>query len=167
MDRSLHDLILKLLDNNRLMSVATNRSDGWPQNTVVGYCNDGLKLYSFVGRVSQKFVNIARDARVSIAISRDFADPNAIQGLSMAARAAAVTDRAEFDRIIPIFARRYPEYAAMGVPDPALAPLMRFTPEIVSVLDYSKGFGHTDLVTVERGDLSAGARTGSGAWFGR
>ena len=34
--------IVELLDRHRIMTVATNREDGWPQATVVGYCNDGL-----------------------------------------------------------------------------------------------------------------------------
>ena len=49
--------------------------------------------------------------------------------------------------------KRCPEYAAWPRPDPALAPLLRITPEIVSVLDYSKGFGHSDLVTISPRDL--------------
>jgi hypothetical protein len=33
--------------------------------------------------------------------------------------------------------------------------MLRITPEIISVLDYSKGFGHSDLITVSPGDLRA------------
>jgi hypothetical protein len=31
--------------------------------------------------------------------------------------------------------------------------MLRITPEIVSILDYSKGFAHTDLVRVTSHDL--------------
>jgi general stress protein 26 len=167
MDQKLHDLILRLLNEHRIMSVATNRPDGWPQNTVVGYANTGLILYAFVGRTGQKFLNIARDPRVSIAISSDFSDPNAIQGLSMAARAAPVQDKTEFARAGEAFLKRYPEYASMPVPDPALAPMMRFTPEVISVLDYAKGFGHSDLVKVSRGDLGEHVESARKSWFGK
>jgi general stress protein 26 len=167
MTPELHALILKLLDSNRLMSVATNRADGWPQNTIVGYANEGLTLYCFVARTSQKFVNIQRDARVSIAIASEVIDPNAIQGLSMAARAAPVRDRAEFDRAAAIFLKRYPEYASFPAPDPAFAPMMRFDPEIVSVLDYTKGFGHSDLVTVSTPQRAAKIETHKRGWFRR
>jgi general stress protein 26 len=167
MTPELHALILKLLDANRLMSVATIRPDGWPQNTVVGYANDDLKLYSFVARTSQKFVNIARDPRVSIAIANDMVDPNAIQGLSMAARAAPVMDRTEFERAGAIFLKRFPEYATWPAPDPAFAPMMRFTPEIVSVLDYTKGFGHSDLVTVSKPHPEAKVESAKRGWFRR
>ena len=166
MTPELHKLTLKLLDGHRLMSIATNRADGWPQNTVVGYANDGLTLYCYVARTSQKFANVTRDSRVSIAIASDVTDPNAIQGLSMAARASVVEDRAEYDRATDIFLKRYPEYAAWPRPEPALAPMMRFVPEIVSVLDYTKGFGHSDLVTIPRGGITASPEARRGRWFG-
>jgi hypothetical protein len=33
------------------------------------------------------------------------------------------------------------------MPDPDQITIVRLVPQVVSVLDYSKGFGHTDLVT--------------------
>ena len=33
-------------------------------------------------------------------------------------------------------------------------PLLRITPEVISLLDYSKGFGHTDLLKVSANDLA-------------
>ena len=42
----------------------------------------------------------------------------------------------------------------MPRPDPAEVSLMRLMPEIVSILDYSQGFGHTDLVRVTDADLA-------------
>ena len=33
-------------------------------------------------------------------------------------------------------------------------PTLRLTPEIVSVIDYSKGFGHSDLFSVGDDDLA-------------
>jgi hypothetical protein len=40
MDDTLKSKILELLDQHRLMTVATNRPDGWPQATTVGYVNE-------------------------------------------------------------------------------------------------------------------------------
>jgi hypothetical protein len=77
-----------------------------------------------------------------------------IKGISLAARARPVEDKKEFERAGELFLKRYPEYASWPPPDPSLAPMMRFTPEIISVLDYVKGFGHSDLVNVNRDDLS-------------
>ena len=154
MDEALKRQILDLLAGHRIMTVATNRQDGWPQATVVGYVNDGLTLYCFIGRTSQKFSNIARDNRVSITIGGDAPDPLQIKGLSLAARARPVEDRKEFERAGELFLKRYPEYASWPAPEPALAPMMKFTPEVISVLDYTKGFGHSDLVNITREDLT-------------
>ena len=77
-------LILRLLDEHRVMTIATNRPDGWPQVTTVGYVNDVFLLYFFVARNTQKYANILRDPRVSIAIGSDAPDPKDIRGLSLA-----------------------------------------------------------------------------------
>jgi hypothetical protein len=45
MDQALKDKIIDILDQHRIVRVATNRPDGWPQATAVGYCDDGLILY--------------------------------------------------------------------------------------------------------------------------
>jgi general stress protein 26 len=155
MNPDLRNLAVRLLDEYRIMTIATNRPDGWPQATVVGYANDGLTIYCFVSRLSQKFANIKRDKRVSIAIGGDFSDPLQIKGLSLAAKAVPVEQRNEFDRACDVFLKRYPEYASWPRPDPRIAPMLRITPEIISILDYSKGFGHSDLISVSPSDLSA------------
>jgi general stress protein 26 len=95
MDDTLKSKILKLLNQHRLMVIATNRPDGWPQATTVGYVNDGLTIYFLCSPQSQKAANLARDSRVSLTIDHDVSDPVAITGLSMAAQAAA---RHRFDR---------------------------------------------------------------------
>jgi nitroimidazol reductase NimA-like FMN-containing flavoprotein (pyridoxamine 5'-phosphate oxidase superfamily) len=167
MKPELRALILRLLGEHRIMTIATNRPDGWPQATVVGYANDGFKLYCFIARLSQKYLNIMRDPRVSIAIAGDFSNPLEIQGLSLAGRAALVEDKTEFERAGARMLERYPEYATWPRPNPALAPMIRITPEIISVLDYSKGFGHSDLVAVSENDLKLHIDSTHHDWRGR
>ena len=166
MTPELRDFAVRILDEHRIMTLATNRPDGWPQATVVGYCNDGLKLYCFIARLSQKYSNIIRDPRISAAIASDFSRPLDIKGLSLAGKATPVTQEPEFSRAFEIFMKRYPEYANWPRPNPAFAPMLRITPTVVSLLDYSKGFGHSDLVNIEEQDLRpAGAQRHH--WFGR
>jgi general stress protein 26 len=167
MKAGLKQLALRLLNEHRVMTIATNRPDGWPQATTVGYVNDGFLLYCFVANNTQKHANILRDARVSIAIANDAARPLDIRGLSLAARASMVTDPAEFEHVASLRLKRYPEYAALPPPvlregtlpriapqpSPAAVVLLRITPEIISVLDYSKGFGHSDLIAFSERDL--------------
>lgn len=154
MKREFKQQIVDLLNRHRIMTIATNRPDGWPQATVVGYVNDGLIVYCQISRDSQKCANITRDARVSLAIANDYPQPLQIKGLSIAARAVEVTDQGEIDHVAEILLRRYPEYKVMPRPIPAAVPTLRLTPEIVSILDYSKGFGHSDLINVMDSDLA-------------
>ena len=141
--------ILKLLDEHRIMTVATLRPDGWPQATTVGYVNEGLTLYFLCGLESQKAHNLARDNRLSLTIDHDTADIMSITGLSMAAHAQAVTDRAEAEKVLRMLPLKYPDAPPlpMKMPGPDEVRLFRVTPMVISVLDYSKGFAHTDLVT--------------------
>lgn len=148
MDDARKRQIQAILDQHRLMTVATLRPDGWPQATTVTYVNDGLDLYFLCSPDSQKARNLARDDRVSLTIDHDTADLTAITGLSMAARARPVTDREKVKSIIAMMPGKYPEYTSWPVPMPQPEDVRVFhvTPEVISLLDYSEGFGHTDLV---------------------
>jgi nitroimidazol reductase NimA-like FMN-containing flavoprotein (pyridoxamine 5'-phosphate oxidase superfamily) len=151
MDELLRQKILALLDEHRIMTIATLRPDGWPQATTVGYVNEGMKIWFLCGLESQKAKNIERDSRVSITIDHDTPDIMAITGLSMAARAHRVTDRAEAEKVIQMLPMKYPDAppstASMQMPKPDEVALFRVEPQFISVLDYTKGFAHTDLVT--------------------
>ena len=142
--------ILKLLDQHRIMTIATLRPDGWPQATTVGYANDGLTLYFLCGLDSQKVANLARDDRVSLTIDHDTPQVMEITGLSMAARAQAVVDVSEGEQAMRMLMERYPQQNSLpftSLPRFAEVRVFRLIPSVISVLDYSKGFGHTDLVT--------------------
>jgi nitroimidazol reductase NimA-like FMN-containing flavoprotein (pyridoxamine 5'-phosphate oxidase superfamily) len=151
MDDALRKKILALLDEHRIMTIATLRPDGWPQATTVGYVNEGLTIWFLCGLESQKSNNLARDNRVSLTIDHDTPDLLAITGLSMAARAHRVTDRGEAEKVLRMLPLKYPDAppstASMQMPKPDEIALFRVQPEIISVLDYTKGFAHTDLVT--------------------
>ena len=99
------------------------------------------------GPNSQKAENLAKDNRLSLTVDHDTADPMAITGLSMAALAYPVNDPREAGKAIDLLATRYPEYAAFPMPKSKEILIFRVVPKIISILDYSKGFGHTDLVT--------------------
>ena len=149
MDEEIRNKILSLLNQHRIMTIATLRPDGWPQATTVGYVNEGMTLYFLCGLDSQKAKNLARDDRMSLTIDHDTADLMAITGLSMAAHAHVVDDRAEAEKVLRMLPLKYPDAQALPIkmPGPDEVRLFRLTPSIISVLDYSKGFGHTDLIT--------------------
>ncbi|MDR3469734.1 MAG: pyridoxamine 5'-phosphate oxidase family protein [Xanthobacteraceae bacterium] len=150
MDDAIRRKILALLDQHRIMTIATLRPDGWPQATTVGYVSEDLVLYFLCGPDSQKARNLAHDDRVSLTIDHDSSDVMAITGLSMAAHAKAVEDRTVAEKILRMLPLKYPENAAappIPMPSPDDIRIFRVTPTVISMLDYSKGFGHTDLVT--------------------
>jgi|SRR6185295_18771233 len=149
MDEEIRRKILTLLDQHRIMTISTLRPDGWPQATTVGYANEGLTLYFLCGPDSQKAANLARDDRVSLTIDHDTPQVMEITGLSMAARAHAVVDPTEAEKVLHLLMLKYPQQASIPLPMPTAADvrIFRVTPIVISVLDYSKGFGHTDLVT--------------------
>ncbi|MGE5321103.1 MAG: pyridoxamine 5'-phosphate oxidase family protein [Hyphomicrobiaceae bacterium] len=148
MNEEIRNKILALLDQHRIMTIATLRPDGWPQATTVGYVNEGLTLYFLCGLDSQKAQNLAKDDRVSLTIDHDTPDLMAITGLSMAAHAQAVVDPDEANKVLRMLPLKYPEQASLPVqmPTPEDVRIFRVTPMLISVLDYAKGFGHTDLV---------------------
>jgi nitroimidazol reductase NimA-like FMN-containing flavoprotein (pyridoxamine 5'-phosphate oxidase superfamily) len=142
-----------ILDQNRLMALSTVRPDGWPQATFVGYANEGLLLYFVVSRQSQKFANIQKDNRVSLVVGRDFHDPATIKALSIAAHASEVTDVKQRERAVALLLERHPGLRKLEPPEPAHSVVMRAYPAIVTILDYSKGFGHADVLTVSPGGV--------------
>ncbi len=151
MDDAMKSKILALLDAHRIMTLATLRPDGWPQATTVGYVNVGLTLYFLCGRDSQKAANLAHDDRVSLTIDHDTSQLMEITGLSMAAHAQPVTDREEAMKVLQLLPAKYPDQSDLPItmPTPETVSIFRVTPKVISVLDYAKGFGHTDLVTCE------------------
>src|SRR6187402_1456061 len=130
MDDAIKRTILTLLDQHRIMTIATLRPDGWPQATTVGYVSEGLTLYFLCGLDSQKAANLARDNRVSLAIDHDTSDLMAITGLSMAAHAQAVTDRAEASKVLRLLPLKYPAQKSLPVkmPTPEDVRIFRVMP---------------------------------------
>jgi PPOX class probable F420-dependent enzyme len=140
--------ILDILARHNNVTIATLRPDGYPQATTVGYASDGLTIYFGCAPQSQKAQNLARDPRVSAAIDEDHQNWNEIEGLSLAGTARHVTDVAELAKVESLFAAKFPQMGAFSAEDVARLIVFRVTPSVISVLDYSKGFGHSDLVTV-------------------
>ena len=148
MSPRLKRVILQLMKGHRIMSIATVRAGGWPQATTVTYANDGLTLYFCCDKTSQKVRNIRRDPRVSLTIDHDSKNWSRIRGLSLGGRAKVLGDNREIAHGLQLLSRKFPQLAATDPQkDPTLA-VVRVVPKVISVLDYTRGFGHTDLVHV-------------------
>lgn len=150
MDQGTERFILKQLRRNRVMTLATVRPDGFPQATIVAFANDGLTLFVAVDSSSQKARNIRRNGKVSVAIGRDQADWGRITGLSLAGRARVLRRIEDLERARSRLLARFPQMMALGAADQFEGwAFIEIVPFVVSVLDYSKGFGHTELVELE------------------
>ena len=140
--------ILDQLKTNRIMSLATVRSDGYPQATTVTYANDGLTLYFACDRSSQKVRNLRRSPKVSLTINKDTANWKKITGLSMGATAKVLERPADTRRAFVLLSRKFKEMKALSAEDLAETAFVRVQPKVVSMLDYRRGFGWTKLVRV-------------------
>lgn len=149
MDKATQEFILDIINHGRDLTLATIRPDGYPQATTVSYANDGMTIYVGIGGNSQKADNIRHCNKVSLTINADYTDWNHIRGVSMAAIAEFLSDPEEIEHATAFMLKRFPEVAQwLGTPQAAATVLLKIRPQIVSVLDYEKGFGHTELVKV-------------------
>ena len=136
--RKFENIVLRILGENRIMTIATLREDGWPQATIVGYIHDGVTLFCSVARDSQKHENIVRDPRASIAIGRRVGQGANLRGLSMAASVETVVDPDEETRINQMLWEHLPDidlFAPRGAP----FVVLRARPEVISILDTRRG----------------------------
>ncbi len=149
MNKALQDEIVSIIDDVNDLTIATLREDGCPQATTVSYVNDGLAIYFLTAKDSQKARNIARDNRVSVTINRDYRSWDEIESLSMTGSAHFVSGPDEQAKAGELLFRKFPQAADYEPDDTEDFTFIRVDPRWVSLLDYRKGFGHTELVELE------------------
>ena len=144
------DFIVSIIDDAVDLTIATVRADGWPQATVVSFACDGLAVYFGTSTQSQKAQNIGRDDRVSATINPPYGDDwNTIRGLSIGGRARRVTDADELTRVGALMMKKFPQIAQFVDFGAGMEmAIFRIDAEVISVLDYSKGFGHVEQLTI-------------------
>jgi nitroimidazol reductase NimA-like FMN-containing flavoprotein (pyridoxamine 5'-phosphate oxidase superfamily) len=147
MDQQHHAFAMHVLDSAKDLTLATIRPDGYPQATTISFAHEGLVLYAGIGRRSQKAANIRANDKVSLTINLPYQDWRDIKGLSMSAQAEILDDPAEAEAARVCLERRFPQVSTWVGPDMAAEVVfLRIRPRMVSVIDYSQGFGHTELV---------------------
>ena len=97
---------------------------------------------------SQKAANLAACNKVSLTIDDDADQIMELKGVSMAATGEFISDAALVPKIYKMLIAKYPGAENLPPPDHTTVRYVRLTPKVISVLDYAKGFGHTDLVNV-------------------
>lgn len=143
---------VEILDSHQTMAISTLRPDGWPQTTIVGYANEGLTLYFLIFRSSQKLKNIRLDRRISFAVGGDSKELSQATAVYAAAHASEVTEPEERAHGWGVLASRHPNLKEFELPDKAQAAMMKAVCQHVSVVDYRKGLGHTEDLSVGDGN---------------
>lgn len=146
---------IRILDTHRIMAVSTQRPDGWSQTTFVGYANVGLTMYFLVFRSSQKFANMERDDRISIAVGEEPRDLSELNAVYAGAHASEVTEANAREDAWKLLRQRHPNLANFELPKPSDAALMRAECKYVSMLDYRIGPGYNRSLTIDSGGAVA------------
>ena len=139
---------VKILNSYGLMAISTVRPDGWPQTTIVGYANRGFELVFMIFRSGQKFANIAKDNRISIAVAPEPDNMSELKAVYAGAHASEITDPNERQAAWKLLMERHSNLAGFTMPDAGEAAFMRARCEHVSMLDFSQGPGHREQFVV-------------------
>ena len=141
--------ITEILDGANDLTLATVRPDGYPQATTVSFIHDGPVIYFGCARDSQKALNLWQCDKVSAAVDLPYRSWDEIRGLSLGGRASFVTDPAELQRVFEAMAAKFPQITDYGDDaDRDEIAVVRIDPVAISVLDYRKGFGHTEAIEI-------------------
>ena len=109
------DKIVSIIDAANDLTIATNRADGYPQATTVSFVNDGMAIYFGTWSQSQKAKNIARDDRVSIAITDPYKTWNDIKGFSIGGRARKLNDPGELAKVTKAISTNGGDFISFGI----------------------------------------------------
>jgi len=147
---SQREQFIAILDAAADLTIATVREDGYPQATTVSFVHDGPAIYFGTWSKSQKAQNIARCDKVSITVDPPYADWSHIKGVSLGGRARLVTEPGELAKVGQLMFSKFPQLAdALKAVDDSEMAIFRIDTEVVSMLDYAKGFGHTELAHIQ------------------
>jgi len=148
MNQKLRDQIISIINDVNDMTIATIREDGFPQATTVSYINDDFTIYFITAADGQKAHNIARNNKISLTINRDYQNWGDIEGLSMGALAMSVSDPKEKEKIGTLLLEKFPQAAQYEPATDIDLAFFFIEPKVISILDYKKGFGHTELIEI-------------------
>jgi nitroimidazol reductase NimA-like FMN-containing flavoprotein (pyridoxamine 5'-phosphate oxidase superfamily) len=146
MEEALRSKILKVLDRQHFMTVATIRPDGYPQATTVKYIHDDLIVYFATAPTSQKASNIQLNNKVSVAIADQAEDFHKLRGLSMSGTATRVQDKQRAEEYALRLFGRLPQKRRLVPEDPKELAVYEIRPVAIALIDYASGFGTTHLV---------------------
>ena len=155
---------IRILEAHRIMAISTIRPDGWPQTTIVGYANRGWDIVFMIFRSGQKFANIQRDDRVSIAVGAEPAELAQLQAVYAGGHASEIIDPDERTEAWRQLMQRHSGLAGFQLPEAGEAAVMRAKLKYVSVLDYTQGLGHREQLTIGDTGVQSEVKIGRDYW---
>ncbi|VVE77581.1 pyridoxamine 5'-phosphate oxidase family protein [Pandoraea sputorum] len=150
MNPKLETVVMAILDGCRELSLATLMHDGNSQSDIVCFVHQGLDIYFATARDSRKIANIGHNAQVSYCLFRPYAGWPEIKAISGHAYAEILPDEsAERSLAIRLLDARFPD-AWTRVPEhgSSRTTIVKLESWAMKVLDYSRGFGHVDIVSI-------------------
>jgi nitroimidazol reductase NimA-like FMN-containing flavoprotein (pyridoxamine 5'-phosphate oxidase superfamily) len=139
---------ITILNGNCIMTIATVRPDGWPQATIVGYANEGFRLYFLIYRTSQKFDNISCLPQVAITVAHEPRELRDAKAVYAGCSVRELTEPSERRHAWDVLASRHPNLAHLPPPEESEVATMAADCQHVSVVDYTQGIGHTETVAI-------------------
>lgn len=159
LDSASFALATRILTTASQLTLATVRSDGSPHASTVNFASEDFILYAAIAIDGGKAHDLNRDRRVALTVNAPFGSWSEIQGLSIDGIAAFIQDPAELALASVLLLQKLPAFETI-VTEPATLPwpgmlFIRITPLRLAMLDYTRGFGHTESFDLreQRGEL--------------
>ncbi len=148
MDSESFDLATSILKSTNDLTLATLREDGSPHASTVSFASDGLVIYAAIAIDSHKAHDVGHDSRVALTVNTPYGSWSEIQGLAIDAHAELVRDPEELALAGGLLLHKLPAFAGI-IAQPQIHPwpgmvFLRITPRHLTLLDYTKGFGHSE-----------------------
>lgn len=145
-------LAANILGAGKDMVLASIRPDGTPHASTISYASVDLRSYCAISLDSQKAHNIRHQANVAYVVNTAYSSWAEILGVSINAQAIMLVEPRELRLASTLLLQKYPEFSAL-ISEPSVLPwpgmlFIALQPLNVALLDYSKGFGHTDYFSV-------------------
>lgn len=154
MDSESFDLATSILESTNDLTLATLRADGSPHASTLSFASDGLVIYAAIAIDSHKAHDIGHDHRVALTVNAPYGNWSEIQGLSIDAHAELIRDPAELAVAGGLLLQKLPAYANI-IAQPHVYPwpgmvFLRIMPQHLTLLDYTKGFGHMETFDLRK-----------------
>jgi nitroimidazol reductase NimA-like FMN-containing flavoprotein (pyridoxamine 5'-phosphate oxidase superfamily) len=146
MDEALRAKVLDVLQRHHMMTLATIRSDGFPQATTVNYIHDGFNLYFATDGASQKAGNIKINSKVSVAIASEPENFYKLRALSLSGLATRIGEKQKAQELALKLFRLLPQSKRFVPENPKQLAVFEIVPVVIALVDYASGFGTTYLI---------------------